>query len=180
MKKLFITTVLLLLFLLSDCIMPTSDVVVSPTANMSEIKKIVVWRFRDGGKISNSGDIATTAVENALLERGYSIISFSMIREVLSSEIGYGEGMSLEAGMLTPKVLSRIHKETGADAIVIGAVSDAWQSVAWMPPCYIAASFKMISTASGELICSVSASDDGYSMERAALQMARKALAKIR
>ncbi len=69
MKKTFVMIVLLLSFLLSDCIMPTSDVVMSPTTDFSSIKKIAVWRFRDGGKIANSGDVATTAIESADGER---------------------------------------------------------------------------------------------------------------
>lgn len=160
--------------------MPTSDVIVSPTANISAIKKIAVWRFRDGGNIANSGDLATTAIESALMERGYGLVSFSKIRDILSVEIGYREGMSLDAGMLTPKVLSRIYQDTGVDAIVIGSVSESWCSIAYIPPCWIAASFKMISTSSGVMVVSASVSDDGSSVQRAALQMARKAVAKIR
>ena len=165
---------------LISCIMPTSDVVMSPTANISAIKRVAVWRFRDGGSIANSGDIATTAIESAFMERGYRLVSYSKIRDVLSVEIGYREGMSLDAGMLTPRVLSRIHQETGVDAIIIGSVSEAWCDIGWIPPCRVAVSFKMINTLSGEMIVSVSASDEGYSAERAALKMARKAVSKIR
>jgi len=180
MRKLLILAALLKLVLLFGCIMPTSDVVVSPTFNLSSINKIAVWRFRDGGKIANSGDIATTAIESALMEKGFALISYSMIRDSLAVEIGYREGMSLDAGMLTPKVLARIHEETGVDAIVIGSVSESWCDMAWLPPCRIAASFKMISTHTGEMILSASASDEGQSVERAALKMARKAISKIR
>jgi len=162
------------------CIMPTSDVVVSPTADFSAIIRVAVWRFRDGGKIANSGDISTTAIESAFMERRFGVISYSMIKEILSVEIGYREGMAFDSGMLTPRVLSRIYDETGAEAIIIGAVSESWCDIGWLPPCRLAASFKMISTASGELIVSASASDEGHSAESAALKMARKAVGKIR
>ena len=180
MRKLLILAALLNLVLLFSCIMPTSDVVVSPTVNLSSINKIAVWRFRDGGKIANSGDIATTAIESALMEKGFALISYSMIRDVLAVEIGYREGMSLDAGMLTPNVLARIHGETGVDAIVIGSVSESWCDMVWLPPCRIATSFKMISTHTGKMILSASASDEGQSVERAALKMARKAISEIR
>ena len=180
MRKILIILSFFLSFLLVSCIMPTSDVILSPNANISAIKKIAVWRFQDGGSIANSGDIATTAIESALMERGLSLVSYSKIREILSVEIGDREGMALDAGMLTPKVLSRIHQETGVDAIIIGSVSEAWCDMSWIPPCRVAVSFKMINILSGEMIASVSASDDGYSAERAALKMARKAISKIK
>lgn len=180
MRKILIMILLFEFLCLTNCIMPTSDVIVSPTADISVIKRVAVWRFRDGGSIANSGDIATTAIESAFMKRGCSLFSYSKIREILSVEIGYREGMSLDAGMLTPKVLSRIYQETGVDAIIIGSVSESWCNMGWIPPCRIAVSFKMINTISGEMIASVSASDDGYSVERAALKMARKAIIKIR
>ena len=180
MKKILIPLLLFGLLWLVDCIMPTSDVVVSPTTDLKNIKKIAVWRFRDGGQIANSGDIATSAIESTLMERRYILVSYSKIRDILSVEIGYREGMSLDGGMLTPKVLSIIYQDTGVDAIVIGSVSESWCNIAWLPPCRIAASFKMISTLSGELIVSANASDEASSVERAALKMARKAVAKIR
>lgn len=180
MRKILNVILFLEFLFLNNCIMPTSDVVVSPAAHLSSIKKIAVWRFRDGGKIANSGDIATTAIESAFMERGFGLISYSLIKEVLSVEIGYREGMSLDAGMLTPRVLSRIYEEAGVDAIVIGSVSESWCDMGWIPPCRVAVSFKMINTLSGEMIASVSASDEGYSAERAALKMARKAVNKIR
>jgi hypothetical protein len=114
------------------------------------------------------------------MEKGYGLISYSMIRDVLAVEIGYREGMSLDAGMLTPDVLERINQETGVDAIVIGSVSESWCDMMWIPPCRIAASFKMISTQTGEMILSASVSDEASSVERAALKMARKAVAQIR
>jgi len=180
MKKILIPVLLFGLLWLIDCMMPTSDVVVSPTAGLKNIKKVAVWRFRDGGQIANSGDIATSAIESSLMERRYILVSYSKIKDILSVEIGYREGMSLDAGMLTPKVLSRIHQDTEVDAIVIGSVSESWCDIGWLPPCRIAASFKMISTLSGELIVSANASDGGSSVERAALKMARKAVSKIR
>lgn len=180
MRKILIIVLLFEFLCLTGCIMPTSDVVVSPTANVSAIKRIAVWRFRDGGRIANSGDIATTAIESALMQRSYSLISYGKIRDVLSFEIGYREGMALDAGMLTPRVLSRIKQETDVDAIIIGSVSEAWCDIGWIPPCRIAVSFKMINTLSGEMIASVSASDEGSSIERAALKMARKAISKIK
>jgi len=179
-KKILLLILLLNSLSLISCIMPTSDVVMSPTANISGIKKVAVWRFRDGGNIANSGDIATTAIESAFMERGYSLVSYSMVRDVFSVEIGYREGMSLDAGMLTPEVLSRIYQETGVDAVIIGSVSESWCDMAWLPPCRIAVSFKMISTHSGEMVVSASISDEGHSVERAALKMARKAVAKIK
>jgi len=180
MKKILIPLLLFGLLWLVGCIMPTSDVIVSPTADLKNIKKVAVWRFRDGGQIANSGDIATSAIESALMKRRYILVSYSKIRDILSVEIGYREGMSLDAGMLTPKVLSRIYQDTGVDAIVIGSVSESWCNMAWLPPCWIAVSFKMINTRSGEMVVSASVSDDGYSAQRAALQMANKAVAKIR
>jgi hypothetical protein len=180
MKKAFAFIMPFIFLILSSCIMPTSDVVVSPAMKSSQIKKIAVWRFRDGGKIANSGDIATSSIESALMEKGFGLVSYSQIREVLSVEIGYREGMALEAGMLTPKVLSRIYQDTGVDAIVIGSVSESWCDIMWVPPCRLAVAFKMISTHSGELIVSANASDEGSSIERAALKMARKAISRIR
>jgi len=180
-RQFFQGLIFVLLFsLFNSCIIPTSDVIVASSADMSAIKKIAVWRFRDGGTIANSGDVATTAIESALMRRRYSLISYSMIREVLTAEIGYREGMSLDAGMLTPRVLKRIYEETGVDALIIGSVSDSWCKISWLPPCWIAVSFRMISTQSGETIVSASASDEGFSMEKAAANMATKAVAKIR
>jgi len=82
------------------------------------------------------------------------LVSYSKIRDILSIEIGYREGMSLDAGMLTPKVLSRIREDTGVDAIILGSVSSSWCDMAWMPPCWIECSFKMIDSRSGEIIIS--------------------------
>lgn len=178
MKKAFAFIMLFIFLILSSCITPTSDVVVSPAMKSSQIKKIAVWRFRDGGEIANSGDIATSSIESALMEKGFGVVSYSQIREVLSVEIGYREGMALEAGMLTPKVLSRIYQDTGVDAIVIGSVSESRCDMG-VPPCRFAVAFKMISTHSGELIVSANASDHEFSIERAALEMARTAVGQI-
>ncbi|MCP2520180.1 hypothetical protein NLD30_07020 [SCandidatus Aminicenantes bacterium Aminicenantia_JdfR_composite] len=180
MRKTLILLLVIWILTFLACIIPTSNVVISPTANLAAIKKIAVWKFRDGGRIQNSGDIATTAIESALIERGYRIVPYSQIREVLSVEIGFREGMALDSGMLTPRVLSRIKQETGVDAIIIGSVTNAFCDFAMLPPCFIEVSFKMVSTQSGEIIVSANASDDGYSIQKAAQQMAQKVVAKFR
>ncbi len=158
----------------------TSHLIISPYAQLSAIKTVVVWKFRDGGRVANSLDIATTAIESAFIEKGFRLVSYSKIRDILSIEIGYREGMSLDAGMLTPKVLSRFRKETGVDAIIIGSVSNAYCDMNSLPPCWIECSFKMIDSRSGEIIISANISDDGYSLQSAAQQMANEAVNKIR
>jgi len=114
------------------------------------------------------------------MEKGFSLISYSLIKNILSIEIGYKEGMALDSGMLTPDVLSRIKHETGADGLVLGSVSESWCDMTWIPPCRIAVSFKLIGMNTGDILVSASISDEGYSVERAALIMARKAVNKIR
>lgn len=171
---------LLGLAILGGCMLPAAHVIISPHAQLSEIKTVAVWRFRDGGSIANSGDIATTAVESTFMGKGFRLVSYSKIRDILSIEIGYREGMSLDAGMLTPRVLSRIREETGVDAIILGSVSDAWCNMLWIPPCWIECSFKMFDARSGEIIISANVSDDGYSIQSAAQQMAEKAVSKLR
>ena len=52
--------------------------------------------------------------------------------------------------------------------------------MAWLPPCRIAVSFKMIDTNSGEMVVSANASNEGFSIQQAAKKMARKAVRKIR
>lgn len=140
----FLILSVLTVVILSGCILPAAHVTISPHVQLSSIKTVAVWKFKDGGSVANSGDIATTAVENAFIEKGLRLVSYSEIRDVLSIEIGYREGMSLDAGMLTPRVLSRIREETGVDAIILGSVSDSWCNTAWLPPCWIVCSFKMI------------------------------------
>jgi len=170
----------LFILLTSSCITPTSDVVVSPSIKDEGVRRIAVWRLRDGGQMPNSGDIATTAIESALMEKGFGIVSYSMIKDILAVEIGYKEGMALESGMLTVEVLNKLKEDTNADAILLGSVSEAWCNMAWLPPCRMAVSFKIISTTSGELLASASVSDEGFAIEKAALKMARKAAAKIK
>lgn len=164
----------------TSCIMPTSNVSISPSANLKSIKSVAIWRFRDGGKIQNSGDIATRAIESAFMQAGYRIISYSKIRDIVAIEIGFREGMALEAGMLTPNVLKRIRNETGCDAIIIGSVSNSFIDPMWTPSSWIECSFQMIETESGEVIISANLSDDGWSIQRAAQQMAKKAIKQIR
>lgn len=177
----------LLLFLiavvafLSGCgILPASYVVVSPSANIPSLQTIAVWRFRDGGKVANSGDIATRAIESAFMTKDFRLVSYSKIRDVISVEIGFNEEMSLDAGMLTPRVLQKIREETGVDAIILGSVSDAWCDLMYTPSCWIESAFQMIDTKSGEIIISANISDDGWSLQSAAKQMAEKAVNKIK
>jgi hypothetical protein len=108
------------------------------------------------------------------------MITYSRIRDIIAVEIGYKEGMALDAGMLTPAVLEKIRKETSADVILIGSVSDAWCNPAWIPPCWIECAFQIIDTVSGEINVSANVSDDGYSIQSAAQQMAKKAVEKIK
>jgi hypothetical protein len=170
----------LVFFFFNGCLMPASEIVISPYAQLSKIKTIVIWKFRDAEDFENSGDIATIAIANALMEQGFRLIPYSKIRDILSIEIGYREGMSLDAGMLTPRVLSRIREETGADAIIIGSIIDAWCNPAWLPPCWIECSFQLIDTHSGEIVISGNVSDDGYSLQSASQQMANKLVKKLR
>ena len=112
--------------------------------------------------------------------KGFRLIAYSKIRDVIAIEIGYREGMALDAGMLTPSVLERIRKETQADAILLGSVSDAWCNVMWAPACWIECSFQLIDAKSGETIISANISDDGWSLQSAAQQMANDAVDKMK
>lgn len=178
MRKL--TWLLFLFVFLSGCTLPFSHVVISPLADISSLERIAVWKFRDGGTVANSGDIATRAIESALMKKGFRLVAYSKIRDVLSIEISFREGMTLDAGMLTPRVLQRIREETDVDALILGSVSEAWYDPAYLPPCWIGCAFQMIDTKSGEIIISANASDDGYSLQSAARQMAEKAIKKIK
>lgn len=181
-SKLFVLQGLLfiIIFLQFGCITPASHVAISPTANLLSLKSFAIWKFKDGGQVSNSGDIATRAIESALMMKGFRIVPISQIRDILSIEVGYREGMALEAGMLTPNVLKKIRMETGVGGIILGSVSDAWCSPMWMPPCWIECSLQIIDTKSGELIVSANISDDGWSLQDAAQQMAEKMAIKIK
>jgi hypothetical protein len=55
------------LILQVGCIMPASNVAVSPYAKLSSIKTIAVWKFEDGGQVANSGNIATRAIESEFM-----------------------------------------------------------------------------------------------------------------
>jgi hypothetical protein len=171
---------MIFLIYLSGCIMPASNVAVSATVDVTTLKTFAVWKFRDGGKVANSGDIATRAVESSLMMKGFRIIPYSKIRDIIAIEIGYREGLALDAGMLTPAVLKRIKVETGVDGIVLGSVSDAWCNPMWIPSCWIECAFQIIETNSGELIVSANISDDGWSLQSAAEQMATKMANKIK
>jgi len=179
--KLFVLMgLLIIIFIPFGCMMPASHVAVSPSANLKSLKSFAVWKFRDGGRVSNSGDIATRAVESALMMKGFRIVPISKIREIVSIGIGYKEGMALEAGMLTTEVLDKIRTEAGVDAIILGSVSDAWCDPMWTPSCWIECSFQIINTKTGELIVSANISDDGWSLQSAAQQMAEKMAIKIK
>ena len=180
MRKLLILIVTTMVFLCISCIMPTSNVAVSSGDAVKSIKKIAIWQFQDGGSVSNSGSIATRALESSLMQNGFKIASYSRVRNVIGVEFGDKEGIALDAGMLTSAVLSRLREQTGADAIMIGAVTDAWCNVAYIPPCWIECSFQIVNTFSGEIIVSANVSDDGYSLQKAAQQMANKAIKKIK
>ncbi len=171
---------LIFVFIQPGCIMPASHVAISPSVNLSSLKTLVVWKFRDGGQVSNSGDIAARAIESALMIKGFKIVPISKIRDIVAIEIGNKESMALDAGMLTYAVLEKIRIETGVDGIILGSVSDAWCSPWWAPSCWIECSFQMIDTKSGELIVSANISDDGWSLQSAAQQMAEKMLTKIK
>lgn len=166
--------------IVAGCIMPTSNVVTSPEASMSQVKTVAVWQFQDGGKVSNSGAIATRSLEGALMTKGWRLIPFSRMRDVLAVEIGYRDGMALDAGMLTPAVLTRLKGEVGADAILLGSVSDAWCNVMYAPSCWMECAFQLISTVDGSLMVSGNVSDDGWSVQAAATQMANKAVSQLR
>ena len=84
------------LFLLYGCIMPASNLTVSPSTNISSIKNVAVWKFRDGGRVINSGDVATRAIESAFMKKGFKLIAYSKIRDVVSVEVGFREGMALD------------------------------------------------------------------------------------
>ena len=193
MRKFLIVGSFFTLLCLISCTRPSSNVAVSPPANLLKIKKIAICRFQDGGNVADSGDIATSAIESAFMEKGYSLVSTGKIRDVLSLEIGYKEGMALEAGMLTQTVLSKIQQETEAQAIIIGSVIWSWCSWEYVPSswlfrpvlpgevtCSISISFKMIDTSSEELIVSASVSQEGHSIQSAATKMAKKVVSKIR
>lgn len=171
---------LVLLLLIPACIMPSANVVTSPDADLSSVKTVVVWQFQDGGRVANTGAIATRALEAALLKRGWRLVPFSRMRDILSLEVGFREGMALDAGMLTPTVLNRLKNEVGAEAILLGSVSDAWCDPMWIPACWIECAFQLVSTADGSLMISGNAGDDGSSLQAAATQMAEKAIGKIR
>lgn len=160
--------------------MPTSNVAVSSEDSVKLIKKIAIWQFQDGGSVSNSGSIAKRAFESSLMLKGFKIVSLSKVRNVIGVEFGFKDGIAFDAGMLTSAVLSRLREQTGADAIMIGAVTDAWCNVAYVPPCWIECSFQILNTSNGEIIVSANVSDDGYSLQKAARQMANKAIKKIK
>jgi hypothetical protein len=180
MKKLLILIITIVVFLCIGCIMPTSNVAVSSGDAVKSIKKIAIWQFQDGGSVSNSGSIATRALESALMLKGFKIASLSRVRNVIGVEFGDKEEVALDAGMLTSAVLSRLREQTGADAIMIGAVTDAWCNAAYIPPCWIECSFQIVNTYNGDIIVSANVSDDGYSLQKAAQQMANKAIKKIK
>lgn len=166
--------------LLPGCIMPASNVVTAPDAALGTVTTVVVWQFQDGGKVSNTGAIATRALEGALMGKGWRLVPFSRMRDVLSAEVGYRNGMALDAGMLTPAVMQRLKGEVGADAILLGSVSDAWCNPLWAPSCWMECAFQLISTSDGSLMVSGNVSDDGWSIQSAATQMATKAANQIR
>lgn len=124
------------LLLVSGCApLPTSNVVTAPGADLSALKTVAVWQFADGGKVQNSGAIASRAFEGALLQTGWRLVSYSRIRDIIAAEFGTREGPALDAGMLTPRVLDRIRNETAAQAIILGSVSDSWCDIWYTPPC---------------------------------------------
>lgn len=178
-EKLRISMLILLVILLSGCITPSSHVVISPLVDFSSVKTIAVWKFRDGGRVPNSGDIATRAIESALMMKGFRVFAYSKIRDIVAVEVRLKEGMALDAGMLTQHLLQRIHKETGVDILVLGSVNDAFYDPKYMPSCWFECSFQMIDIKTGEVIVSANVSDEAWSLQNAAKKMAEKAVNKI-
>ena len=158
------------------CIMPAVKVAKSPVYDASTLGTVAVWRFRDGGKIENSGDIATRAVENALMMNGFRLVAYSQVQNVLAVDVDLEDRTTIDAGILTPSDLKKIKEEADVDAVITGSVSDCWCNLAYIPPCWFACSFQMIATATGEILVSASASDDAWSIEGAAEQVADKAV----
>ncbi len=178
MKNISIISISFIL-LLSGCITSDSLVSVSPYADLKSIKTIIVWPFLDGGNTSNSGSIATRAFEQELMLKGYRLISYSKMKDVLSVEVGFKDGMSFNAGLLTNEVRKILKNDTGVDAIMLGSVSNANCNAAWLPPCGIETAFQVIDIDTGEIIISGNASDYASSIHKAANQMVVKALKKF-
>ena len=181
MRVLFTSLIVALsAILIIGCIMPTTNIAVAPGTDLRSIRQICVYKFQDGGHVAHSGDIATRALEAELMRQGFKLIPISQIKKVISIEYGEREGMSIEAGMLTPEVLQRIRQQTGADAILIGSVSDAWVDPMYIPSCWFEMQFQLINTKNGELIVTGSTSNDGWSLQSAAQQAAAKAIKELK
>lgn len=183
MKKITLPLFALLLFtfilMISGCITNTSLVSVSPYTDLKTIKTIIVWPFIDGGKIDNSGSIATRGFEQGFMTKGYRLISYSKMKDVLAAEIGFKDGMALDAGLLTNDVRKRLKEETSVDAILLGTVTSSFCDITWMPPCWMETSFQVIDINTGEIIISGNTSNAGSSIQKATQLMVDKALKKF-
>lgn len=158
---------LLIASVLTGCIIPSSNIAVAPGASLQSIQRVVVWKFVDG-EVRNSGDAATRAFEAALMRQGVAVIPVARVRNTLAVEIGFGDNSSIDAGMLTPAVLSKIRQQSGADALILGSVGLSLSSPKYAPSNFIEVNFQIVDTRSGALIASGSSSGEAWSMQQAA------------
>jgi hypothetical protein len=161
-----------------------TSVDVPPTADISSIKTVAVWKFygrryptyADSRGVGDPGDIVTSAFENALEMKGFKVVPYSKIHRILPIR----EGMALEVGAVTSRVLRRVRDETGADALVRGSAHVSHGKL--LAASWIHCSFQMIDTVTGEILVSGEVRDGERfsSPESVAKKVAEEAVNNIR
>jgi len=164
--------------LCSGCYAPGADVALSPAAEGDWLGKIAICPFAQGGSLPNAGTVTTHALEAALLARGTRIVPFSRVEEALLLDVDE-DGRMLEDEIWTRQALERVRVETGARAVLVGAVTNSWFHVGELPPYQIDCAFRILDTRSGEILAAGNATEDGASPESAARQLARRILERL-
>ncbi len=136
---------------LSSCLFlnacSSSQVVIKHTPAQNEKVRVAVLPFKDAPDQPGSGQVATEAFTTQLLScPSYEIIERGSLEQVMKEQ-----NLSV-TGAIDPKTASELGKLLGADAIVVGAVTE-YQARNNMifPPAKATVSARMVRTATGTI-----------------------------
>lgn len=164
---------------LTGCYAPGADVALSPAVPIASVRTIAVCDLADGGDLEHSGAVATRALEAALLKRGFRLVPYARVVELAAVELGDNGRVWVERDLLEPALLARVREETGADALLVGAVTGSSLTDGAIPPYQIDCAFRLVATRTGDIVAAANATDDGSTLQSAAAQMAKRAVDKI-
>jgi hypothetical protein len=143
-------------------------------------RSVVVWPFEDGGQVESAGARLTRAFEVTVRRARWQLIPYEQVREVVAGVERLPGGSAPAAGLLTPQALERIRRESGAEWVIVGSVTDSWCDSLWGARCAMECSYRLISTETGAVLDSGTLFDLSSGLSDAAINISVRAVTSMR